>query len=177
MIWFDYLALGLMAYFVIKGVLSGFLRILFSVLGMLVAFLYSGWFSLKLKPYISNFVAHPKGQILVSFLLAFFLIYITFVLMGYFVLLFMKRLHISFADRVLGGIFGFIKGSLFVTFLYFLIVVPFPPARESLDKALVYPVVANTTKILQRFIPKSWIEFIQKTRKYYEIPKMFINLK
>lgn len=175
MIWFDYLAFGFIAYFVIRGIFSGFLRTFFSLVGMLLAFLYSGWFSLKLKPYVAHFINHPKGQILISFLLAFILIYVTFVLMGYLVLLFMKKMHLTFADRVLGGLFGLVKGALFTTFFYFLIVVPFPPARESLDKALVYPVVDTTTKVLQRFIPKSWIEFIQKTRKYYEVPKMFLN--
>ncbi|BAU23953.1 colicin V production protein [Caldimicrobium thiodismutans] len=175
MIWFDFLALGFIAYFVIRGLLSGFIKNFFSLVGMLVAFLYSGWLSLKLKPYIAHFINHPKGQLLISFLLAFLLIYITFLLLGFVIVLALKTMHISLGDRILGALFGFIKGALFTTFLYFLIVIPFPPARESLDRALTYPVVNTTTKVLVRFIPQSWIEFIKRSRKYYEIPKMFLN--
>jgi membrane protein required for colicin V production len=175
MIWFDYLALGFIAYFVIKGLLSGFIRNLFSLVGMLVAFLYSGWLALKIKPYLAHFIHHPKGQILLSFLLAFGLIYVTFVLLGFMVVLLMKTLHISLGDRILGALFGLIKGALFTTFLYFLIIIPFPPARESLDRSLTYPVVSTTTKVLGRFIPQSWLEFIKRSRKYYEIPKMLLD--
>lgn len=175
MIWFDYLALGIIAYFVIRGFLSGFIKGFFSLLGMLIAFLYAGWLSLKLKPYMAHLISHPKGQLLISFLLAFLLIYLSFVLLGYVIVLFLKEINLSLGDRILGGLFGLIKGALFVTFFYFLIVVPFPPAKESLDRALVYPVISTTTKLLMPLIPKSWIEFIQRTRKYYEIPKMLLS--
>lgn len=175
MIWFDYLALGFIAYFVIRGLLSGFIRNFFSLVGMLVAFLYSGWLSLKLKPYLAHFIHHPKGLILLSFLLAFGLIYVTFVLLGFMVVLLLKTMHISLGDRILGALFGLLKGALFTTFLYFLIIIPFPSARESLDHALTYPVVSTTTKVLARFIPQSWLEFIKRSRKYYEIPKMLLD--
>ncbi len=84
-------------------------------------------------------------------------------------------MHLTLGDRILGACLGLIKGALFTTFLYFLIVVPFPPAKQSLDKALTYPIVFHTTQILKRFIPQSWKDFIVKSRKYYEIPKMFLD--
>lgn len=177
MTWFDYIVGIFFAYFVVRGFLSGFLRGFFSLIGMLVAFLYSGWFSLKIKPYIAYFIQHPKGQIFISFLLAFLIIYLTFVAFGYLVLLLLKSMNLSLGDRILGMIFGLMKGALFATFLYFLIVVPYPPAKKTLDQSLCYPVVEHTTKLLLRFIPQSWIEFIQKTRRYYEIPRMLLEQK
>lgn len=84
-------------------------------------------------------------------------------------------MHLTFGDRLLGALLGLIKGALFTTFLYFLIVIPFPPAKQSLDKALIYPIVFHTTELLKKFIPQSWKDFIVKSRKYYEIPKMFLE--
>ncbi|MFN3504802.1 MAG: CvpA family protein [Caldimicrobium sp.] len=175
MIWFDYLCLGFIFYFVIRGFLTGFFKSFFSLLGMLFAFLYSGWLSLKLKPIIATFIHHPKALLLISFFLAFLLIYLTFVLFGFLLMLFLKMMHLTFGDRLLGAILGLIKGVLFTTFLYFLIVIPFPPAKQSLDKSLTYPVAFHTTQVLKRFIPQSWKDFIVKSRKYYEIPKMFLE--
>lgn len=175
MIWFDYISLGIIFYFSLRGFLSGFLRSFFSLLGMFFAFLYSGWLSLKIKPMVALFIHHPKGLLLISFFLAFLLIYLTFLLTGYIMLLILKVVHLTFGDRLLGALLGLIKGALFTAFLYFLIVIPYPVAKASLDKALTYPVVFYTTQILKRFMPESWKNFIIKTRKYYEIPKMFLN--
>jgi membrane protein required for colicin V production len=77
MIWFDYLALGFTAYFVIRGFWVGLLRNLFSLAGMVVAFLYSGWLALKLNPYVGHIISHPKASffVMINFynLLFFFL--------------------------------------------------------------------------------------------------------
>lgn len=175
MTWFDYVVGIFFVYFVVRGLFSGFIRSFFSLLGMVVAFLYSGWFSLKIKPFVAMFIQHPKGQIFVSFLLAFLLIYLTFVALGYVFLLILKSMHLSIGDRILGMIFGFMKGALFATFLYFLIIVPYPPAKKNLEKSFCYPVVEYTTKLFLRFIPQSWIEFIEKTRKYHEIPRVLLE--
>lgn len=175
MIWFDYVALGFLFYFIIRGFLSGFLKSLFSLAGMLFALLYSGWLSLKIKPLVAYFIHHPKALLFVSYFLAFLLIFLSFVLLGYVVLLFLKVMHLTFGDRLLGALLGLIKGALFTTFLYFLIIIPFPSAKSSLDGSLTYPVVFHTTQILKKFIPQSWKEFMIKSRKYYEVPKMFLE--
>jgi len=175
MIWFDFLALGFIVYYLVRGFLSGFIKNLFSFVGMIVAFLYSGWLSLKLKPYVAYLLSHPTAQILISFLAAFLILYFTFVLFGFLVHFMIKTLDLSLGDRILGALLGFLKGALFATFLYYLIVIPFPASTSQLEKAMTYPIVSTTSHILGRFIPQSWVDFIKKTRKYYELPKTLLN--
>ncbi len=175
MIWFDYVALGFTAYFVIRGFLIGLLRNLFSLVGMVVAFLYSGWLALKLNPYVGHIISHPKASFFVSYLLAFLLIYLTFVMFGLLFYWFIKTIDMGIGDRILGGLFGFFKGALFTTFLFYLIVIPFPTTKVQLERAKSYPIVAKTTQIFLGLIPQSWLEFIKKTRKYYEIPRSILN--
>ncbi|MFN4196454.1 MAG: CvpA family protein [Caldimicrobium sp.] len=175
MIWFDYLCLVFIFYFVIKGFLSGFFKSFFSLLGMLCAFLYSGWLSFKLTPIIAIIIQHPKALLFISFLVSFLLIYLSFIVLCYIFLIFLKIMHLTFGDRLLGALLGLVKGAIFTTFLYFLIVILYPPAKQSLDSALTYPVVFHTTKLLKKFIPQSWKDFMLKSRKYYEIPKMFLE--
>lgn len=130
---------------------------------------------LKNKTFSSLFYSSSQGTSFVSYFLAFLLIFLSFVLLGYVVLLFLKVMHLTFGDRLLGALLGLIKGALFTTFLYFLIIIPFPSAKSSLDGSLTYPVVFYTTQILKKFIPQSWKEFMIKSRKYYEVPKMFLE--
>mgnify|MGYP001772653950 CR=1 FL=1 len=175
MIWFDYLALGFTAYFVIRGFLTGLLRNLFSLAGMLAGFIYSGWLSLKLKPLVDKFITHPKVAFFMSYLLAFLLIYLTFVLAGFLLYTLIKAISMGLGDRILGALFGLIKGALFTTFLFYLIVIPFPTEKPILEKSKSFFIVSTTTKLLLPLIPESWLEFIKKSRKFYEIPKTILN--
>lgn len=175
MIWFDYIALGFTAYFIIRGFLTGLVKNVFSLVGMIFGFLYSGWMALKLKPYVGHIITHPKVAFFVSYLLAFLLIYFTFVLLGFLLYLAIKSMDMSIGDRILGGLFGFLKGALFTTFLFYLIVVPFPTEKQTLERSKSYPIVSATTKILISLMPKSWVEFIKQSRKYYEIPKGLLD--
>lgn len=175
MVWFDYLALGFTAYFVIRGFFTGFIKNVFSFVGMIVAFIYSGWLSLRLKPFVEHSIGHPKVAFFMSYLLGFVLIYLVFILAGFLIYFLIKSMDMSIGDRILGGLFGFLKGALFTTFLFYLIVISFPTEKPNLERAKSYPIVSATTKFLIHFIPQSWLEFIKKSRKYYEIPKTILN--
>ncbi|HEA83852.1 MAG: CvpA family protein [Thermodesulfobacterium sp.] len=163
MIWFDYLALGFLAYFVIRGFLSGFVRVVFSFAGMIVAFLYSGWLSLKISPYIENFITnHPKILPVLSYIIAFLLIYLSFVIAGFIILSILGKLNLTVADYILGAFLGFIKGVLFITIFYIALVLPYPASQKILNKAMVYPLVKYSLKFSSQFLPESWKVFLKK---------------
>ncbi len=172
--WFDFLSLSVLTYFVIRGLFRGLLRALFPLVGMIVAFLYSGWFSLKLQPQVGKFIHHPKGIFFLSYILAFIIIYFTFVLMGFLIFKILKGLNLSLADRVLGAMLGFIKGLLFITFIYLLLILTMPTEKGQIERAFTYPLVRTTLIWTKMLFPKDWIEFIQKTRKLQEIPRELI---
>ncbi len=178
MTWFDFVSFFVLFYFVIRGFFRGLLRALFPLVGMVVAFLYSGWFALKLQGLVAKFVSHPKAQIFLSLLLAFFLIYFTFVLTGFLLFAMLKSLNLSLADRVLGSLLGFVKGTLLITFLYLLFLLTMPQQKATFERSLTYPLVSKTLNLTKGLLPKDFMDFIQKTRKLYELPREFQpNLK
>uniref|UniRef100_A0A7C4P0G0 CvpA family protein n=1 Tax=Thermodesulfobacterium geofontis TaxID=1295609 RepID=A0A7C4P0G0_9BACT len=163
MIWFDYFALGFLAYFVIRGFLSGFVRVIFSFIGMIVAFLYSGWLSLKIGPYVGALTtSHPKVLPVLSFIVAFLLIYFSFVILGFIILSILGKLNLTAADYILGAILGFIKGMLFITIFYMILVIPSPSTQKVLNKALVYPLIKYNLKFSSKFLPESWKVFLKE---------------
>ncbi len=163
MIWFDYVALAILAYFIIRGFLGGFVRTVFSFIGMIIAFLYSGWLSIKISPYIGNLITNnPKVLPILSFIIAFILIYLSFILLGFIIRTILGTLQLTIADYILGTILGFIKGALFITLFYLALVIPYPKAQEYLNKALTYPIVKHTWKISSQFLPKTWRSFLKK---------------
>ncbi len=163
MIWFDYIALGVLAYFIIRGFLSGFIKTFFSFIGMIVAFLYSGWLSIKISPFIGKLIINnPKVLPILSLIIAFIIIYLFFILLGILIRAFLGTLNLTVVDYVLGGIFGVIKGVLFITLFYIILVLPYPQAQKYLSKALTYPIVKYTWKTSSQFLPKNWINFLKK---------------
>jgi len=162
MIWFDYFALGFLTYFVIRGFLSGFVRVIFSFLGMIIAFLYSGWLSLKISPFVGTLVtSNPKVLPVLSFIISFLLIYFSFVITGFIILSILGKFHLTVADYILGALLGFIKGALFITIFYIALVLPYPPSQQTLNKALVYPVIKYNLKFSSKIMPQSWKIFLK----------------
>lgn len=169
MIWFDYFALGFLAYFVIRGFLSGFVKVIFSFIGMIVAFLYSGWLSLKIAPFVGNLITnHPKILPVLSFIIAFLLIYLTFVIIGLIVLSILGKLKLTLADYILGALLGFIKGSLFITIFYMILVLPHPSSQNTLNKAFIYPLIQYNLKLSCKFLPESWKNFLKERNIIFE---------
>ncbi|PMP66838.1 MAG: hypothetical protein C0190_04545 [Thermodesulfobacterium geofontis] len=163
MIWFDYFALGFLAYFVIRGFLSGFIRVIFSFVGMIVAFLYSGWLSLKISPYVGALITtHPKVLPVLSYIIAFLLIYFSFVLIGFIILSILGKFSLTAADYILGALLGFIKGIFFITIFYMILVIPYPASQKVLNKALVYPLIKYNLKFSSKFLPESWKVFLKE---------------
>ncbi|RKX58402.1 MAG: hypothetical protein DRP29_06635 [Thermodesulfobacteriota bacterium] len=165
MIWFDYIVLGIIAYFVIRGILSGFIKTIFSFIGMITAFLFSGWLSLKINPYIAKFITNnPKLFPIIGVILSFIIIYLSFVFLGWLIIKILKTLNLGFVDRILGGLLGFIKACLLITFLYLLFTLSYPPIKKIVKKSYTYPLINYTLNISSRFIPKEWKDFL-KTHK------------
>jgi membrane protein required for colicin V production len=163
MTWFDYFALGFLAYFVIRGFLSGFVRVVFSFAGMIVAFLYSGWLSLKISPFLETLItSHPKILPVLSYIVAFLLIYLSFVITGFIIVSLLGKLNLTAADYILGAILGFIKGMLFITIFYIAIVLPYPPSQNILNKSFIYPLIKYNLKFSSKFLPQSWKTFLKQ---------------
>ncbi len=163
MIWFDYFALGFLAYFIIRGFLSGFVKVVFSFIGMVIAFLYTGWLSIKISPFLGTITTtHPKVLSILSYIIAFILIYLSFIIMGFIIINLLGKFNLTAADYILGAFLGFIKGLLFITIFYLALVIPFPSSQKVLNKALTYSLIKYSLKISYKFSPKSWKEFLNK---------------
>ncbi len=166
MTWFDYIAIPILVYFIIRGLLSGFVRTVFSLAGVVAAFLLAGRISQKILPFLAKVIHHPKVLPVASLVFAFAGVYIAFVFVGWVVAKLLKILKLSFADRFLGGLLGIIKGIIFITFLYLLITLPYPLAKFKLRQSITYPLVEWTLKIGSKIIPFE-LELKRPFSRYY----------
>jgi len=164
MTWFDVFALGILVYFIIRGFLSGFTKTLFSLIGMIVAYFYSGTISLKITPVIYELLhlKNPKTLSIIGFIVAFVLIYITFVVIGFFISALSKSICLGSIDRLAGALFGFIKGTIFITFVYLVVILAAPSQKNTLTRSLCYPLVKQSLKLSAGMLSNKWKDFIKK---------------
>ncbi len=153
MTWFDYIAIPVLVYFIIRGLFSGFVKTVFSLVGVIAAFLLAGRISQKILPFLGKIIHHPKALPILSLVFAFAGVYLAFVFAGWIVAKLLKILKLSFADRLLGGLLGAIKGIIFITFFYLLITLPYPLAKIKLRQSFTYPLIQWTLKIGSKIIP------------------------
>lgn len=163
--WFDYIVLVVFLYFVIRGLCAGFIKTLASLIGIIVAFLYSGSLSIKLSPLLKILTSHPILLTILSYLVSFFLIYWSLVVIGWLIICLLKNLHLTLADRILGSFLGLIKACIFISFLYLLFVIPYPSSKEALKKSFSYPIIHYTLNFSWQFIPQSWKDFLNQRLK------------
>jgi membrane protein required for colicin V production len=132
----DTIVFALIAIFLVFGVVAGFivsaLYLAAWICGIISAWLFSGTFGIMLKTNIEGLaplVAMCLGAFL-AFMIPFLLIRIAAAVANFFI---KKSSPLTFLNRVLGGVFGTLKGAAVASVI--LTVVHFLPAQGSLKQA------------------------------------------
>ncbi len=125
--WLDVAIIAVVGLFVLVGVLRGFIAEFLSILTWVVSFLVAWFFS---GDFTGWFVGHVQDADLRSVLVFFVLFFVTFVVMvivGHFIRTIWLKSGSQVADRILGGLVGFIKGAAVVVMMVLLAgLTPFP---------------------------------------------------
>jgi len=115
---FDFIILGIMGFFIIIGLMRGFIRELFSVINWFA----SGILAVLLRPYVNGYISQKVSNSIISNLLSsatiFILLIILFsILITYIVRAIDKKFPKSI-DITLGLAFGFLKGFLISSIVF-----------------------------------------------------------
>ena len=151
----DYIILGIMLTSAMIGLLRGFTREVFSIIGWIVA-IYTAIYALPLlQPIIQPYIS-PKWMITTLILVVTFMI--TIFLIAYVTNKFVRTLrnhHIGMLDYTLGGIFGFIRGGFVIIFIYFILELIIPVTQQPvwIVEAYLWSYVQKAKNITIQIIP------------------------
>lgn len=110
----DYVVLGIIAISILVGAIRGFIKEAFSlavwIAAFVVAFQYSGALALQLESHIEL----PSARTSLAFTGLFLLVLLVGGLMTYLVGKLVEKTGLSGTDRLLGGVFGGIRGLILV---------------------------------------------------------------
>jgi membrane protein required for colicin V production len=160
---FDMVIVVILGYGVIRGIFRGLIRELASIAGVAAGF-YVAYANYKtLSPLLSRWIPTPAYLDIASFIILFCAVLMIITGAGILMRLIIKVALLGVFDRILGGLFGGIKGALIVSLLFVLLVSFLPPGgvRMVSDSNLA-PYVNTISKGVVTVIPKEMRESFMK---------------
>lgn len=162
----DYIILGLMTFFLIKGFFRGFFREISSLAGIILGLLIGNHYNHYMANLLGAYIPFEKFLPLISFIILFILVVIVFNLFGSFLHHLFKRLFIGWFDRSLGIAFALIKGIIVCYLLIVLLTFLMPSKSLLIAKSKAARLVTITYQSMTRLISpdlyKTWKKRISR---------------
>jgi membrane protein required for colicin V production len=134
----DWLLAILLTYSVVRAVMRGFFQEAFALGGLILGFLFACWFYRPLAVDLKGLINSPQIAQLAAFLLILAGIMIVASLLGKLLRHTASAIGLGFADRLLGALFGLLRGALLGVALL-LAVTAFLPSAPWVENSLLAP--------------------------------------
>jgi len=162
----DLIILGLIAFFLIKGIFRGFFREISSLAGIIFGFLIGNHYHHPMADLLRAHIPFEKFLPLISFIILFIVVVIVFNLFGLLLHHLFKRLFIGWFDRGLGICFALIKGIIICYLLIVLLTFFMPSKNPLIAKSKTAPLVKLSFESMRRLISpdlyRTWKRRISK---------------
>ena len=153
----DWIIIVVLCFFLIKSIVRGATREIFSLLALIVASLVSCRYYtvlvLFLRPHIQTSINPEWAQNVVAFVLIFVVIYILVNLTGWLLSKLFKSIHLGFLDRTAGALIGAIKAYIVVCCVIVLLIL-FPQSKKLLENSVLSVYSYPFVKILSKALPE-----------------------
>jgi membrane protein required for colicin V production len=150
MTWFDYIVLGIIGVSVLFSIIHGLVRELLSLASWIIAFGVAQYYADTLAPLLPVALTNPAARLLLAFLAIFIAVLIATTLVAIVISGLLRRAGFSSMDRMLGAVFGFVRGlaiSLFVVLAAGLTTLPKEPVWRQAVLSGPLVKIANVAKI------------------------------
>ena len=165
----DYIILGLITFFVIKGIFKGFFREISSLAGIVFGILIGNHYYPQMVNLLKPHIPLEKSLPLISFFILFIAVVILFNLSGILLHHLFKKLLIGWLDRSLGFCLALIKGIIISYLLILVLAIYVPSTSRLLTESKAAPLVKlgfeSMRSLISPDIYKAWKKKIFKESK------------
>ena len=155
--WLDVLLLLPLLVGLVRGLMRGFISEVIAIIVVILGVLGARWIAPPFSAWLLQQWAWPQGACdVVAYTLIFLAIAILLSILAKLLTKFMRAIHLGWANRLFGGIFGMCKYAIFVLLIVFIM----DKTNESfhyLDEApvvktsVVYPYMVKATHVILSF--------------------------
>jgi membrane protein required for colicin V production len=150
---FDYLVVFTLACSVVIGVMRGLVREVLSLLSWIAAFVVANLYADYLARLLPSMIPGATLRLIVAFLALFIGVRLLMGLLSMAIASVVEAAGLTVADRVLGCLFGFLRGMLFVLALFFLGAMTTLPQQQFWKHAMLRPAVEAVARVVHPMLP------------------------
>jgi membrane protein required for colicin V production len=179
--WLDIVFLLIFCLSIASGVARGFAKLVVGLAAAVLGILCGLWFHGAAGSFLIPYVSHTGIANFIGFLLVFFAVVLAGAGVGKLLSLMLKWAGLSWVDRMLGGVFGLIRGLVMAIALVVALMAFSPkPPPQSVVRSRIAPHVMGAANICAYLAPhdvreavkesiekarQSWAEMLDKTRR------------
>jgi membrane protein required for colicin V production len=139
----------------IRGFFRGFIQEASTILGLIASFFLASYYYNNLTLWLARFFPHHRLLLTVfCFLLLFFLCLYVFHLVALMIRKAIRLVFLGWLDRVLGGLFGLIKGTIIIFVLVTVLMLFYPKSSPIIKDSHYFPSILTFTEKLMFLIPE-----------------------
>ncbi len=132
----------------VRGLWTGFIKQVTSIIALLLAFVIAGKYYGACAQYIAPYITSPKVGFVLAYTFLFLVIYLFIYGLGFLMKNVMSVILLGWFDRFMGGVFGAFKAA-FIVSLIFVVVSSFAPkASDRIQQSLFYPFLIQSSKMM-----------------------------
>ena len=179
--WLDFVLLLLFAVSFVSGVMKGFAKLVVGLLSAILAFLLALWFYGAAGSFLLPYTSHERVANFLGFAVIFVGVVLAGALTGKLLGLLFKWAGLTWLDRLLGGVFGLLRGLVLALALVLALLAftPKPPPRSVVESRFA-PYVIDAARVCASLAPRevreavaescqkvkdAWAELMRKVRK------------
>lgn len=138
--WLDYLLIAILAFSALQSFRRGFSREIISLAASILGLLLGIWFYSSAAVYMKRWISSDRGANFAGFIAIFLAVMIAGGIVGFIVRRFLSVVGLSFFDRLLGAVFGAVRGAV-ISVALLTAWMAFGPKGDSDSKTAPYGVV------------------------------------
>ncbi len=150
----DIAFLVLIALSVIYRLFRGLVKAIFCFLGFILGFIGASYGTLSVGSWMGRWVSNEMIAHIIAFALLFVGIALVTSLMGRFLSSLAKKMDLSWADRMGGAAFGFLKAILLIAVIILALTAFLPPKSQILTESKVSPLALTIARGLSILVPE-----------------------
>lgn len=168
----DILIIVIWTYCLTMGLFRGLFRELSAIAGVLAGFYAAYTYYTDIAAYLTQWISNAGYLNILSFLIIFLTVFILIGILGAIVKYLLKIITFGWLDRVAGGMFGLIKGTLIVSVLLMTFTAFLPKGAPIIKNSVLSPRVILLSEKMSEVVPQDMrrsfaakIEFFRKVWK------------
>ena len=178
--WLDIVLLLIFCLSIASGIAKGFAKLVVGLVAAILGFLCGLWFYGAAGSYLLPYVSHKGVADFLGFLLIFFAVVLVGALAGKLLGTLLKWVGLSWMDRLLGAVFGLVRGLVFAIAVVLALMAFSPnPPPGSVIRSRIAPYVIGAADVCSYMAPnevregvhqsyekirQAWREMLDKTK-------------